>query len=164
MLESRPHLPVLQFVGAAQVFALALACTRLPPAELELPSEPETRAEPVFVETDPNTPANTPQQARPTAKSSVPGVGPERRKRSRLLFEEGLKAYRDGDFATALVRFEEAYALEPRTALLYNVAHTHEKLGDTHSACATYLEILDTTQPSDRVREPSEKRAQALGC
>ena len=44
-------------------------------------------------------------------------------------FQLGLKFYRAGDYAAALVEFEAAYGLSQHADLLHNLSWTAEKLG-----------------------------------
>jgi TolA-binding protein len=149
----------LRPISTLAPLVLAWACVRLPPASVEPEPAPETT--PVFVETEPDTaaaPANAPVE-RPPPTDDV-----DHRERAKQLYEEGLRAYRAADYATALARFREAYEYAPLPALRYNIAHTHEQLGDRRQACAGYLEVIATTPATDATRQSSEARVRALGC
>ncbi len=58
--------------------------------------------------------------------------------RAKLAFREGAMAYAQGDFVTARRYFQEAYNLEPRDMVLFNIAQSAEKQGDHKFACQTY--------------------------
>jgi hypothetical protein len=65
----------------------------------------------------------------------------------RALFREGQAAYDTGDYATAAQRFEQAYALDARPALQYNLAQACERLGDLTRAVAAYRRYIETAPP-----------------
>lgn len=57
-------------------------------------------------------------------------------------FKDGEKAFKRHDYATAAKAFEEAYAIAPHPAALFNAATAHQKAGDLVRAanlCARYL-------------------------
>lgn len=65
----------------------------------------------------------------------------------RALFREGQAAYDTGDYATAAQRWEQAYALDARPALQYNLAQAYERLGDLTRAVGAYRLYIDTAPP-----------------
>ncbi len=79
--------------------------------------------------------------------------------RAEALFFEGLAQYRKGAFEEAALRFQEAYVLTRHRDMLFNVARSRERLGDTEAAIQWYRSYLATT-PSDetaiihRIRQP----------
>lgn len=58
--------------------------------------------------------------------------------RAKLAFRDGATAFAQADYATARRYFEEAYNLEPRDALLFNIANAADKQGDRTFACQYY--------------------------
>ncbi len=45
------------------------------------------------------------------------------------VYQQGVSAFKAGDFQTALERFERAYKLDPSPILLYNLARAHQEMG-----------------------------------
>ncbi|MBI5502511.1 MAG: tetratricopeptide repeat protein [Deltaproteobacteria bacterium] len=78
---------------------------------------------------------------------------------ARNLFEEGLRAFEVDEWATALDKFNEAYELSPRAAILYNLAVCHERLGDVASAIGAYQRYLgeDPDMVDERRQEVLDK-------
>lgn len=58
--------------------------------------------------------------------------------RAKQAFRDGATAYAQGDYVTARRFFEEAYNLEPRDPVLYNIAMAADKQGDRKYACMYY--------------------------
>ncbi len=58
--------------------------------------------------------------------------------RAKLAFRQGAIAYAQGDYVGARRYFQEAYNLEPRDMVLFNIAQSAEKQGDHKFACQTY--------------------------
>jgi Tetratricopeptide repeat len=58
--------------------------------------------------------------------------------RAKLAFREGATAYAQGDYVKARRYFEEAFNLEPRDMLLFNIAQVSDKQGDRQHACLRY--------------------------
>jgi len=58
--------------------------------------------------------------------------------RAKRAFHEGATAFAQGDYAKARKHFEDAYNLEPRDPILYNMAVCAEKQGDRRYACQYY--------------------------
>ncbi|MBI5489107.1 MAG: hypothetical protein HY905_17360 [Deltaproteobacteria bacterium] len=61
---------------------------------------------------------------------------------ARTLFSDAVRAFEFEDWATALDKFDEAYELSPRSAILFNIAACHERLGDAAGAIGAYLRYL----------------------
>jgi hypothetical protein len=57
-------------------------------------------------------------------------------------FQRGVDAYREGDYAGALVEFRRAYTLEPKYQVLYNVAESYFQLQDYANALRTFQQYL----------------------
>lgn len=64
--------------------------------------------------------------------------------RAKQAFRDGATAFAQGDYVTARRFFEEAYNLEPRDPVLYNLVVTTEKQGDRKHACMYYRKWLAT--------------------
>ena len=63
-------------------------------------------------------------------------------------FFTGVQQYRAGKFEQAAQAFQMALTLTENRALLYNIARTHERLGDKEAAIAWYQSYL-RTRPAD---------------
>lgn len=57
-------------------------------------------------------------------------------------FRAGVRFYKDGDFAAALVEFKRAYELAPNYRVLYNLGQTSQELNDYASALASFEQYL----------------------
>jgi len=68
--------------------------------------------------------------------------------RAKLAFREGAVAFAQGDYVTARKYFEEAYNLEPRDLVLYNIAVCADKQGDRKYACQYYRQWRSTASGS----------------
>jgi hypothetical protein len=69
------------------------------------------------------------------------------------LFRAGRKAFEAGDYASALVRFQEAYRLDPTAGTLLNQAICEEKLGRLAHAWQSYRKVVEMLPASDeRIR------------
>jgi tetratricopeptide (TPR) repeat protein len=66
---------------------------------------------------------------------------------ARTLFQRGQAAYETGDYAAAIEAWDQAYALDPRPLLQYNLAQAHERLGDLPQAVAAYRRFLENAPP-----------------
>ena len=62
---------------------------------------------------------------------SAPGAAtdPQGKARAQVLLKEGSALYKQADFAAALRKFEEAYALYPSPKLQFNIAQADRELG-----------------------------------
>ncbi len=79
-----------------------------------------------------------PAQATPTHK-----VDKATRAKAGKIFRKGMRAFRRHDYAAAAKDFEDAYAIAPHPAALFNAADAHEKAGELTRAanlCARYLQ------------------------
>ncbi|HHH27393.1 MAG TPA: tetratricopeptide repeat protein [Polyangiaceae bacterium] len=63
---------------------------------------------------------------------------PEDDQRARQHFESGASYFSEGAYENALVEFEHAYRLSPRTAMLYNLGTTYERLGRFSDAADSF--------------------------
>lgn len=64
------------------------------------------------------------------------------------LYERGFSHYKLGEFEAAIVDFKAAYAIEPSSMLLFNIAQSHRQLGDDKRARFFYREFVHTAPPS----------------
>ena len=62
--------------------------------------------------------------------------------RSRALYEQGSRAYRDGDYPRAIELFLAAYDLSRAPAILFNVAQAHRLAGSCEQALVYYRRSL----------------------
>lgn len=73
----------------------------------------------------------------------------EARARARSLANEGLRAFKSGDYVTALARFEQAEALVPAPTIALQRARSLEKLGRLAEALDRYQAIVDAPPATD---------------
>ncbi|MEM9068354.1 MAG: tetratricopeptide repeat protein [Myxococcota bacterium] len=64
------------------------------------------------------------------------------------MFEAGRAAFDGGRFEEALEHFERAYALSGRSALLFNIGHTAERLRRDERAIEAFTEFLEANPES----------------
>jgi tetratricopeptide (TPR) repeat protein len=76
-------------------------------------------------------------------------------------FAAGTRAYADGDFETALVRFQRAYELTGSPDLLYNIATVSDRLRRDEEALEAYEGYLGA-RPDSLDREHVEGRIEVL--
>jgi tetratricopeptide (TPR) repeat protein len=81
--------------------------------------------------------------------------------RALQLFSDGKKAYKQGDFQTAIKDLEAAYELEPAPVLLYNLARAYEGIGELEKAVSAYERFLEA-QPNAEDRGAIEARVATL--
>lgn len=61
---------------------------------------------------------------------------------ARLHYQAGARYYEVSNYKEALVEFRKAHAMEPRPALLYNMARCHESMGQAAEALKVYKQYL----------------------
>lgn len=71
----------------------------------------------------------------------APAAGQDARQ-ARRLFDEGVRALREGRVAESRERFERSYALVPRASTLYNLGVAHRRAGDTLAAIDVFERVL----------------------
>ena len=76
-------------------------------------------------------------------------------------FASGTRAYADGDFETALARFQRAYQLTGSPDLLYNIATVSDRLRRDEEALEAYEGYLEA-RPQSVDREHVEGRIEVL--
>jgi tetratricopeptide (TPR) repeat protein len=81
-----------------------------------------------------------------TCVLSAPVFGqtsPAKAAEARRHFENGTRLYANGQMVDALSEFEQAQALKPDPALLYDLAQTHRSLGHDATALTFYRAFLE---------------------
>ncbi len=81
--------------------------------------------------------------------------------RAAELFKKSVDTYRSGDFKQTVELLNEAYALEPQSVLLYNLARAHEGIGNNDAAIETYEKFL-AQEPNAKDRGAIEQRLTTL--
>jgi hypothetical protein len=80
----------------------------------------------------------------------------------RVLFQEGQVAYNAGDYEVALAKWQMAYELSDRSALLYNIAQAYSRLGRvTEEKTALEAFIASDGGPPD-LKANAEERLRSL--
>lgn len=99
-------------------------------------------------------------------KLELEGPEAEAKDRARLLFQQGVAAYRAGKFYEAVEIFLETQRIYPDTQLCFNVARAYENLGNAGAALRYYRDYLrqadrpsDGEQVQERVRKLEERLA-----
>jgi tetratricopeptide (TPR) repeat protein len=67
---------------------------------------------------------------------------PDRRQQGRAHYELGLERYRAQDYTRAIAEFEKAYALDPRSEILFAWGQSERLRGDCAAARAIYERVL----------------------
>jgi hypothetical protein len=84
------------------------------------------------------------------------GTGSEaqRKEEARTVFRQGTAAFKAGDFAVAAERFEQANAIFPSAATVYNAARAWQEAGQNARAANAYSTALATTGlPADHAED-----------
>lgn len=76
---------------------------------------------------------------------------------------EGAELFQTGNYAEAIVRFKEAYALVPVANLLYNIALSYERIGDVDAAITYYEKFIVADDADPEVRGVALGRLKDLG-
>ena len=80
---------------------------------------------------------------------------------ARLHYKAGVRYFDVSNFSEALVEFKKAHALEPKPALLYNMARCHESMGQAEEALRLYRRYLEE-MPGAENRTTVELRIENL--
>ena len=88
-------------------------------------------------------------------------AGAQEPERAEELASQGRQAFLDGDFATAIELFNQAWEADPHPVLLYNVGRAHEAAGDPPAALEAYRRTAADTD-DENVRASAEGRAQNM--
>ena len=118
----------------------------------------------------PVSPTPSASDASPTAlppKLDLEGPEAEAKDRARVLFQQGVGAYRAGKYYEAVEIFLDTQRIYPDTQLCFNVARAYENLGNGAAALRFYRDYLrQADRPSDgddvrdRVRRLEQQLAQ----
>lgn len=76
--------------------------------------------------------------------------------RARAAFQDGKQEYDLGHFEKALARYDEAYRLDPRPAILFNIAQCHRLLGNYERAAFFYRRFLALGDPRGEAKTLAE--------
>lgn len=91
-----------------------------------------------------------------------PGSAAPRANAVEKLADDAVAAYKAGDYQRAVDLLERAYASQPLTALLYNLAKAHDKLGNADKARALYQKYVAADDADPKLRARAEQRVAAL--
>src|SRR5688572_26189693 len=83
-------------------------------------------------------------------------AGAERASAERA-FQRGSAHFNLGEYAEAVLAFEEAYRLQPLPLLLYNIAQSYRYLGD-HAKALTFYKTYLREDPRSRYRAEVQRR------
>jgi tetratricopeptide (TPR) repeat protein len=89
-------------------------------------------------------------------KLELEGPEAEAKDRARVLFQQGVAAYREGKFYDAVAIFLQTQRVYPDTQLCFNIARAYENLGNVSAALRYYRDYLrqaDRPSDGDEVRE-----------
>lgn len=79
----------------------------------------------------------------PRARADAPAAAPETAvDEGRVHFQRGVTFYKDGDYRSALVEFQEAYRVAPNYRLMFNIGKTHAELQDFAGAVMAFRQYL----------------------
>ena len=98
-------------------------------------------------------------------KVELEGPEAEAKDRARVLFQQGVAAYRDGKFYEAVAIFLQTQRIYPDTQLCFNIARAYENLGNGSAALRYYRDYLrkaDRPSDGDDVRERVRRLEQQL--
>lgn len=93
-------------------------------------------------------------------KLDLEGPEAEAKDRARILFQQGVTAYRAGKFYEAVQIFLQTQRIYPDTQLLFNVARAYENLGNASAALRYYRDYL---RQADRPSDGAEVRERVQG-
>lgn len=78
---------------------------------------------------------------------------------ARTHFNRGVKFFRDSDYRSALVEFQEAYRIAPNPALYFNIGHSYESLGDFAGAMQAFRNYLAQSESLSKARRTEVEKA-----
>ena len=78
------------------------------------------------------------------------------------LAADGAAAYRAGEYERAAQILEKAYSMMPLNLLLYNLAKTYEKLGDSDKALACYTRYVSAEDADPKLKAKAEARIHSI--
>jgi len=145
-------------IGGALLFACLFTQAKWSLADKSQPTRGKSSAGPA-VAAEP-TPSLAP-------KVDLEGPEAEAKERARALFQQGVAAYREGNFYQAVEIFLQTQRIYPDTQLCFNIARAYENLGNGSAALRYYRDYLrQADRPSDgaevreRVRELQQQIAE----
>lgn len=71
---------------------------------------------------------------------------------ARVIFGEGQEAYNQGDYEKSVSKWNEAYKLDPKPLIQYNLSNAYERLGKLTEAIKAAELYLSTAREDDRAR------------
>jgi hypothetical protein len=80
----------------------------------------------------------------------------------RVLFQEGQAAYNGGDYDKALEKWQKAYELSGRSALLYNIAQAYSRLGRVTEEKAALEGFIAADTGPEELKASAEERLRSL--
>ncbi len=87
----------------------------------------------------------------------VAGQAQSDRERAATLVEQGTSLFDQGEFEEAAIVFQQAYNLDPHPVLMYNIARTHQEMGDLPAALEFFRNVL-AFDPDEPVAEAARNR------
>ncbi len=81
---------------------------------------------------------------------------------ARTLFQRGQVAYSQGDYDAAISTWTQAYALDPRPLLQWNLAQAYERLGRLDEAATALNLFLEHADPADEHQAEARARLGAI--
>ncbi len=78
------------------------------------------------------------------------------------LFQRGQVAYSQGDYAAAIEQWTQAYGLDPRPLLQWNLAQAYERLGRLDEAATALNVYLEHADPADEHQADARARLGAI--
>jgi hypothetical protein len=78
-----------------------------------------------------------------------------------LLTEQAGELFRIGEFADAAILFQEAYNLDPHPVILFNLARSHQEMGDLPNAHRLFLDLLGSS-PTAQVVASAQQRVDEI--
>ncbi len=145
-------MPNAQAQGAPETPAAETPAAEAPAAEAPAAEVPAATPgdEPAPAETPDETPAE------PTGPSA------EDMLKAKEAFMKGKELFDAKDFENAVDQFKESYKLSKNPVLLYNIAFTHDEIGDAQLATLYYEKFLRDTNKGAANRDLARKRLRTL--
>jgi len=81
---------------------------------------------------------------------------------ARERFLRGQTAYQEGKYDLAIEEWNAAYALDPRSRILFNLSQAYERAGKLADAVATLEQFLERIDEGDPVRETAIARLSTM--
>jgi tetratricopeptide (TPR) repeat protein len=69
---------------------------------------------------------------------------------ARVLYEQGLKYYQQGNYSMAIQLWEKTYTLTPLAPILHNIAKAQEEAGDPRAALDTWRRYVEVAPEEER--------------